>query len=341
MTAMRPVLDALLDANIVFLVAFGLWSLTQAVMARSRRKADYQLQLRLLRTVLLLVILSPVLSVFTAVLSQRLWPETPMTVSDLAVAAYLRGEIAMPAWQFEELLNSRKRWFDSLLAGDMPWLTAVVITIALGALALMMQTAIAIQRLNRIVTDSYVWRRTRTTDVRLSDTVHVPFATRGLWRRHVVLPSHVLVRPRELRIVLAHEFEHLRQGDVEWELAFEFLRPLLFWNPVFLLWRRAFGRLRELCCDRAALEALRISPREYAHCLLSFCGRAPAMASSERFERRALAAQNTADAPSLGNACPGFARHRPRPAEPGALPDDGWPLGAFDCDDRSFGAPAQ
>ena len=29
-------------------------------------------------------------------------------------------------------------------------------------------------------------------------------------------------------MALAHEFQHLRQGDISWEIMIEFLRPLFF-----------------------------------------------------------------------------------------------------------------
>lgn len=282
MTAMKPVLDFVFDANVVFFVAFGLWTVTQFALSKSKWKNDYALQLRLLRIVFVCVILSPFLSFASVTISYAIWASAPFTVSDLAVAAYLRGDIAVPAVQFEEILNTRSRLFDALLAGQMPWLTALVAVIAVGSAALFAQALRTVIHINELVKNSYVWRQTKSTDIRLSDTASVPFAVRGLRRRHVVLPSSLIVAPRQLRVVLAHEFEHLRQGDVEWELLFEFLRPLLYWNPVFLLWKKAFARLRELSCDRAVLETLKISPREYADCLLHFCARRTRHCRAER-----------------------------------------------------------
>ena len=273
MTAMKPVLDFIVDANVVFLVAFGLWALTQLALQKSRWKSDYALQLKLLRIVFLCVVFSPVLSFLSLKMSHAIWASAPFTVSDLVVAAYLRGEIAMPAVEFEAMLNTRSRIFDSVLAGEMPWLTAIIGAIVLGACALVVQAIWTVVHIHRLVTQSYVWRRTRTTDIRLSDTVSIPFAVRGPFRRHVILPSNLLLHQREMRLVLAHEFEHLRQGDVEWELVFELLKPFLYWNPVFQLWKRAFARLREFNCDRAVLQTRKISPREYADCLLKFCGK--------------------------------------------------------------------
>lgn len=273
MTAMKPILDIAIDANVVLLVAFVLWAVAQSAIVRSPLKRNYGLQLRLLRVVLVLVVLSPLLSLGAIQASQSLWPGAPITISDMAVASYLRGEIAMPAVEFEALLNSRNRIFEMILSGDLPWLTAALLGIVLGALALMVQTIVRVGHVRRAVNDAYVWRRTATTDVRLSDTVAVPFAARGLWRRHVVLPSHLLTQPKTLQIVLAHEFEHLRRGDVEWELVFEALRPVLYLNPAYLLWKRCFDRLRELNCDQAVIEHTRITPQDYARCLLDFCDR--------------------------------------------------------------------
>lgn len=276
MTAMKPVLDLVVDANVVLIVAFVLWRLAQAALARSPLSSDFRLQIRLLRCVLLFVILSPFLSLTAVTISQSLWPKAPITVSDLAVASYLRGDIAMPALQFEELLNTRNRLFEVILTGELPWLTGALALAICGSVYLLIQTMIALFWVRSVVSDSYVWRRTRATDVRLSDTINVPFVARGLFRYHVVLPSRLVMRPKELRIVLAHEFEHIRQNDVEWELAFELLRPVLYLNPAFLLWKRTFNRLRELNCDQAVLSSLRISPREYARCLLGFCGQGTA-----------------------------------------------------------------
>lgn len=282
MATMKPVLDFIFDANVIFIVAFGLWAATHFALVRSRWRTDYGLQLRLLRMVFLCVILSPFVALASVTFSLALWDAAPFTASDIAVAAYLRGDIAMPAVQFEEILNTRSRVFDTVLAGNMPWATALIAVIAAGSLALFVHALWSVAHIHRLVGQSYVWRRTRRTDLRLSDTATVPFAVRGLRRRHVVLPSSLILQPRQMRVVLAHEFEHLRQGDVEWELLFEFLRPLLYWNPVFQLWKRAFARLRELSCDRAVLETRKISPREYADCLLHFCA---AKVESRRVER--------------------------------------------------------
>ena len=287
MAAMKPVLDLVIDANVVLVLAFCFWWLAQTTVLKTRLKTDYVLQLRLLRAVLVLVVLSPVLSLLAVKSSQIFWPDVPMTVSDLAVAAYLQGDIAMPALQFEAVLNSRSNMLDSFFAGEMPWLSTLAGLLVVGSACLICRTAMTLSRIHGIVSASYVWRRTRRTDIRLSDTISVPFATRGLFRKHVVLPSALVTTPEDMKVVLAHEFEHLRQGDVEWELAFEFLRPVLYFNPAFHFWKLRFGQIREFNCDQSVLERLAITPARYADCLLRFC-------SQGRTKQRDISAFNVA-----------------------------------------------
>ena len=273
MTTTKWILDLIIDANLVLALTFCLWAIARFGLARSPLRSDFVLHHRLLRGALICVVASPLLAWGIGSVGRIFWPQSPMTVADLAVAAYLRGDLTLPAGQFEAMLTARDRITDAFLAGQMPALNVVAAlfaTVALFHLARMARTVII---LRQVIRQSYVWRRSRKVDIRLSDQVAIPFATRGLLRRHVVLPSSLVTEPDELRVVLAHELQHHRQGDVDWELAFELARPFFFWNPAYFFWRRNFDNLRELSCDQAVLCGHRISPRAYAECLLSFCER--------------------------------------------------------------------
>ena len=273
MTAMKPVLDVVIDANVVLLLAFCAWWLGQKVLQMGALRKTYNTQLRLAKLLLVCTMLSPFLAMGVSKLGQLFWPQTPINLGDLAVATYLKGGIAIAPADFEALLSVRSRLIDTALTGSNLWLSGLLTLFCAGALWHVLRCAVSFFRLWRLLSHSHVWRRSRTTDIRLSDQIEVPFAARGLFRRHVVLPSSILTRRADLRIVLPHEFEHLRRGDVEWEMAFELARPFLFWNPAFLLWKRAFDRLRELACDQALLVSRQISPRAYAECLLDYCER--------------------------------------------------------------------
>ncbi|MEM8731035.1 MAG: M56 family metallopeptidase [Pseudomonadota bacterium] len=273
MTVTKPILDLFVDANILLCLAFCLWRGGQMLIHRSRLRHDHARQLTLMKTVFGLTLISPLLAYGAVMLGHWVFPNTPLTVSDIAVAAYLRGEIALPAVEFEAALSARNRFTIAVLEGQVPWATLALCIVALGGVYQAIRTVWSVARVRRAIEGSYLWRRTDRTEIRISDTVEVPFAARGLFRRFIVLPSSLLTHPRELRLVLAHEVQHLRSGDVEWELAFEALRPLLYWNPAFVLWKRSFDHLRELSCDQSVMQSRRISPSEYAQCLLEFCER--------------------------------------------------------------------
>jgi len=270
---MQTVLDLFIYANILLVLAFGAWCLTQAVIARLGLQHDFRRQLTLLKAVLVLTLCSPLIAYVGILISQTLYPNTPLTLHDIAIAAYLRGDIALPAIEFEALLGTRDRVVKEVLNGTTPLARLGFLVLGAGALYHLWRTMRSFIQVRQAIASGFLWRRTACTDVLISDTVGVPFAARGLRRRYVVLPAHLLTHPSEFRMILAHEFQHLRARDVEWEMAFEMLRPLLYWNPAFYFWKRAFDRLRELSCDQKVMQTRRIDPHSYAKCLLDYCER--------------------------------------------------------------------
>jgi len=273
MTAVKPVLDAYLELNFVLVLAAVIWLAARGVLSRTPLSHGFVAQLRALKALCLCVLLSPLLALAMSMMASHAASGGPVAIGDIAVAAYLRGEIAMPATQFEALLNTRQRWVEAMLSGDFPIVSAVLASIALISLAYTLRIVRDGLAIRETVNNSFLWRRSARVDVRLSDRIAVPFAVRGLRRRHVVLPSHLLDTPRELRFALAHELQHVRAGDVEWELGFELLRPLLFWNPAYLVLKYQFDRLRELACDQSVVARKGIDARDYTSCLLDYCAR--------------------------------------------------------------------
>jgi len=279
MTAVKPVLDAFLEFNIVLGMSALIWLVSGKGLARTSMRYGFVEQFRSLKILCICVILSPVLAFSVAGFAGLVWPGRGVALGDLAVAAYLRGEIAMPASQFETLLNTRERWVDYTLSGRNVFVTCAFIALALVAVALAIRVVCNALAIRKVVGSSFLWRRSSKVDIRLSDRVTVPFAVRGLRRRHVVLPSHLLNSPRDLRFALAHEFQHIRSLDVEWELVFELLRPFLFWNPAYLAMKHQFDRLRELACDQSVVSRRGIDAIDYSACLLEYCTRSVKMGS--------------------------------------------------------------
>ncbi|MEM9269043.1 MAG: M56 family metallopeptidase, partial [Pseudomonadota bacterium] len=253
MALTKALIEAYLDANIILAVSAGVWVLVVATLGRTGFADNFAGQLRLAKTVLTVALVSPALALALSSGASLLAPQQALTLTDMAVARYLEGGVAVDAVTVETVLNMRQSLVLDLVYAHGSWAQIVLITFLLGALlylGLLVQRAL---RLSRIVGQSYLWRRHAAADLRLSDHIAVPFSTRGLWRRHVVVPSSMVTDTKRLRMVLAHEFEHIRRGDLEWELVSVLVRPLFFWNPGYWLWARSLERLRELGCDQALL----------------------------------------------------------------------------------------
>jgi len=91
------------------------------------------------------------------------------------------------------------------------------------------------------------------------------------FRPWIVLPDTVLVNRAQCQMIIAHEWQHHRQGDLIWVTALEFVRRVLFWNPIlsYIVPRlqRMVERLQEFSCDEVVLQK-RHSPQDYGHCLI-------------------------------------------------------------------------
>lgn len=273
MSAAEPFFNAYIDANILAVLAFVLWRLARLALDRAGMRHAYDTQLRLLNGVFLAIVASPFAvaayrSAQQAGLMAKGWS---VNLTDVAVAAYLDGSIAMRPADFQRVLDLRTLVTRDLLALDSALSMAVMVSLAVGSLILALVLGRNIGRLRAIVGSSYHWRRFGRVELRVSDRAAVPFSTRGLRRHYILVPEAMLADAANLRIALAHEFQHLRQHDVEWELTLEALRPLLFWNPVFYLWKTEVERLRELACDRAVIARRRLGVGAYCACLLTAC----------------------------------------------------------------------
>lgn len=266
------VLDAFLNANILFFVAFALWRVARFALDHAGLKHAYATQLRLLNSVFLAIVFSPFLILgFSALQNSGVAQGVNVNLSDMVVAHYLNGGFEMQATEFERLLMLRDTFIVDVMnaAGWVAW--AAIAAFASGLIVGFGRLVFSMLCLHRIVSSSYGWRCFGRLRIRLSDRTLVPFSTRGLRNYYVVLPSHMLGQGDELKVSLAHEFQHIRQGDIEWEIVLEALKPFFFLNPAYHAWKRQVEHLRELSCDSQVLTRGRIDPRAYCDTLLSVC----------------------------------------------------------------------
>jgi len=263
-------LDAYVDVNLLLLLVCALWFVFSRVLDRLGLAHAVTARLRMLRSVFVAVLLAPAFAALIVMIGRAGYPHPAQTVNltDFIVAQYLQGRFAMNASALEEVLMLRSRLADAAFT---PAGQALLGLVAAGGVTCLLRLGWSLFRLRRILAESHLWRRFGRVELRVSDTISVPFSTRGLRRRIVVLPSAMLERGADLRIALAHELQHLRQGDVEWELALGLIRPLFWWNPAFHIWRQQVEELRELSCDRQVLARRGYDVAAYCDCLLRVC----------------------------------------------------------------------
>lgn len=273
MIATETIFNAYINANIMLIFAFSLWGFTRFIITKFKIPLAYNLQLRLLNGVFLAIILSPLAVIIITQLTHfgLLSQNFSMNISDFAIAQFLNGSIEMKASDFEELLRMRSAFTQNILGMNTTLATLTVAAVLIGSSILLVRILKNAFKLRSILRSCYQWRQFGNVKLLLSDTTFVPFSTRGFKTRYVVIPSGMLANNNDLKMVLSHEFQHMRQGDIEWEFIQEALSPLFFWNPAFILWKRQVQKLRELACDQELVATKNLDIRAYCDCLLNVC----------------------------------------------------------------------
>ncbi|HHI69680.1 MAG TPA: M56 family metallopeptidase [Rhodobacteraceae bacterium] len=273
MTQISSALNTYINVNILLVVAFTLWLLARFLLKNLKMQHSFATQLRLLNGIFIATLLSPLVAyLYNYLAANGLLPASlRFNLSDFMLTQYLNGNIDLKPVEMEQVLTIRETLETSLINPGGGLGRAIVALVLIGFAACILRCSLAATRLRRIIAQSYPWRRFGHIHLRLSDQSVVPFSTRGLRRRYIVLPAEMLLRPQDMRIALAHEFQHLRQHDVEWEIGFELFKSFFFWNPVVHFWKRQIEQLRELSCDQQVLLRHRVDVRAYCDCLLRVC----------------------------------------------------------------------
>ena len=267
------VLEAYVSFNVLLAFVFGLWLMARFVLDRIGLKHAYVTQLRLLNGLFLAVALSPVFVLAYGQIAKAglLAPNFSMTLTDIILAKYLQGRFLVSPFQLEALLDARYTMTSDLFNLDSQLGIIVSAFLVSGMAFFAGRLAISIYRLRKIINESFAWRRFGKVQLLLSDTSRVPFSTRALRTRYIVIPSHMLENSEDLKIAVGHELQHLRQSDIEWEIGLELLRPVFFWNPVYYVWKRHVEQLRELSCDQQVIARHQYDVEAYCRCLLRVC----------------------------------------------------------------------
>lgn len=106
-----------------------------------------------------------------------------------------------------------------------------------------------------------------------SPNVKVPTVI-GFFKPVILIPEWALqeLQVEELRIILLHEFAHLRRWDDWTNLAQKIVRTVFFFHPAVWWIEKRLSLEREMACDDTVL-AETGNPRAYAECLVSLAER--------------------------------------------------------------------
>lgn len=151
------------------------------------------------------------------------------------------------------------------------WKKVFGVLLGLGFFVQLLLLLINLVKLHKTIQRSFLWKNIGTLYVYLSEEISIPFSTRILGKKQIVLPSSLLNSMTNLRISVAHEGQHHRNGDLLWIIFLEIIKVLCYWNPASYLWKNSFCQLQEFACDESLTENRAISSYQYGNCLLDVC----------------------------------------------------------------------
>jgi membrane-bound lytic murein transglycosylase D len=229
------------------------WSLSLAMARLSLRSRD---QLWLNYVVVGLVLLALGVPLIPAETGQFFEP--PVKLYAAVHAPDQKGEVAQlkPVVQ---ILEHRANSFAVEFSGF------VLLVLPLFGFLFLAKESIRLFRLERSLT---CFRRVGSTLLYVSEKHAVPFAFWRPGRACVVIPFELLTEPAKLRMAVAHEIQHHRQGDTKWIFVLFLLRSICFLNPCAHIWARGISELQEYACDETLVDQEKVDSQAYARCLV-------------------------------------------------------------------------
>jgi TonB family protein len=242
-----------LKLNLVLIVAYGLWMLTKRSALLLRFDVGHSRQLILARFVFLDVVLGIPLVLLGNAFGLFGAAPAPILGADIAAIANLDTTLARP-----------------YAVSDFMLVPALVLAaLLLSGLAFqLLRLARQVRQLRGIIAGSVEYKCIRGIQLLFSPSVSTPFSTQALGRKQIVLPYQLLDSPRNLRLAVKHELQHIRSRDLEWVIVYEVIGVFFFWNPAMWLWHNEFDCLQEFACDEALINEKQVNSQAYGNCLL-------------------------------------------------------------------------
>jgi len=218
---------------------------------------------------------------FSALLAVVAVPFVPALSKGGTASPGLRPEITMPG-----------SWAVVILAGWALIAALAAARVALGCCRLRWlrrnSVAITTSDLHPALRETVARIKTnRSVAICTSPEVRVPTAI-GFFKPIILIPEWALqeLSAEELKVVLLHEFAHLRRWDDWTNLAQKMVRVIFFFHPAVWWIERRLSLEREMACDDLVLSETE-NPHAYAECLValaekSFVRRRPPSAMRTR-----------------------------------------------------------
>ncbi|WP_162653976.1 M56 family metallopeptidase [Lentilitoribacter sp. Alg239-R112] len=267
----ETIVTSYIDINLLMVGSALIWFAGRQIIKNSDAARAFAAQLHLVKILLLVTFFFPAFLTFFSYYFASASP-IPVTLSELVLAQFLQGNIEVNPSFLESVLTFRQNVMTQLSDPNHVFITLVLYGGLATALFMIVRALLTMHKLSRILSEAHEWRTSGHLKLMLADRIRIPFSTR-MWRYHyVVLPSTMLGNQIDMKVSVAHELQHLRQRDVDWEFIFALLTPVFFWNPAFHYFKREIEELRELSCDQNVLKRGLLSAREYCECLIRVCG---------------------------------------------------------------------
>lgn len=121
--------------------------------------------------------------------------------------------------------------------------------------------------LQKKINESCLIKKYKNIHIIAYEEFTVPFSFRTLRNIYVGVHYEHIINPENLQMILAHEFQHHRNGDT-WICYFLLLLKLYFaFNPLMYLFDKNLNEIQELAVDETLVLKKKISPRKYSTCL--------------------------------------------------------------------------
>ncbi|WP_412755140.1 penicillin-binding transpeptidase domain-containing protein [Legionella pneumophila] len=121
--------------------------------------------------------------------------------------------------------------------------------------------------LRALLAEAIPYRTSGKLVIKVSRRCHIPFSVVLFNKAYIVLPVSLFSSSKNVKMAIAHEGQHHRNGDCLWAYFIEALRIIFWGNPGVTRWSHILSELQECSCDEVLVGQPRISAHDYGSCL--------------------------------------------------------------------------